>query len=121
MRLLSVLVLAAAFPLAASAADPHSYAQPDAVRVTHLDLDLKLDFGKRELAGNATLKLDWKEANAKDLVLDTRDLKIARVESLDAAGKASPLKFALAPRDKELGSKLTIEAPAHPGSVRITY
>src|SRR6201986_4071372 len=121
MRLLPFAALTVGFPVVALAADPHSYAQPDAVRVTHLDLDLKLDFSKRELAGNATLKLDWKDARAKDLVLDTRDLKIAGVEALDASGKATPLKFALAPRDKVLGSKLTIDAPAHPASVRITY
>ena len=121
MRLFPVLALATAFPVVALAADPHSYAQPDAVRVTHLDLDLKLDFGKRELAGNATLKLDWKDAKAQDLVLDTRDLKIANVEALDGSGKGTPLKFALAPRDKELGSKLTIAAPTHPAAVRITY
>lgn len=121
MRLLPVLALTMAFPVVAFAADPHSYAQPAVVKVTHLDLDLKLDFGQRELAGNATLKLDWKDAKAKDLVLDTRDLKIASVDAVDGSGKATPLKFALAPRDKELGSKLTIEAPAHPGSVRIAY
>jgi len=121
MRLLPVLALTMAFPVVAFAADPHSYAQPAVVKVTHLDLDLKLDFGKRELAGNATLKLDWKDAKAKDLVLDTRDLKIASVDAVDGSGKATPLKFALAPRDKELGSKLTIEAPAHPASVRIAY
>jgi aminopeptidase N len=121
MRLLPVVAFAMVFPAAALASDPHSYAQPDAVLVTHLDLDLKLDFDKRVLAGTATLKLDWKNAKAKDLVLDTRDLKIAGVEALDASGKATPLKFALAPRDKELGSKLTVEAPAHPVSVRIAY
>ena len=121
MRLLPVVALVMVFPAAALASDPHSYAQPDAVLVTHLDLDLKLDFDKRVLAGTATLKLDWKNAKAKDLVLDTRDLKIAGVEALDASGKATPLKFALAPRDKELGSKLTVEAPTHPASVRIAY
>lgn len=121
MRLLPFVALTLTFPVAALASDPYSYAQPDAVRVTHLDLDLKLDFGKRELAGNATLKLDWKDAGAKNLVLDTRDLKIAGVDAVDASGKTSPLKFTLAQRDKELGSKLTIEAPAHPSRVRIAY
>lgn len=121
MRLLPLVALTLAFPAASFAADPHSYAQPDTVRVTHLDLDLKLDFGKRELAGNATLKLEWKDAKAQALVLDTRDLKIASVDAVDATGKASSLKFALAPADKTLGSKLTIEAPAHPTLVRIAY
>jgi aminopeptidase N len=122
MRLLPVFTVAAfVLPVAAYAADPHSYAQPDAVRVTHLDLDLKLDFSKRELDGQATLKLDWKTPKAQDLVLDTRDLKIASIDAVAADGKTSPLKYALAPRDKELGSKLTIQAPKHPGQVRIVY
>jgi aminopeptidase N len=122
MRLLPVFTVAAfVLPVAAYAADPHSYAQPDVVRVTHLDLDLKLDFTRRELDGQATLKLDWKNPKAKNLVLDTRDLKIASIEAVAADGKTSPLKYALAPRDKELGSKLTIQAPKHPGQVRIVY
>jgi leukotriene-A4 hydrolase len=122
MRLLPALALTAfVLPLSAYAADPHSYAQPDTVRVTHLDLDLKVDFAHRQLDGKATLKLDWKNAKAQELVLDTRDLTIASVDALGADGKASPLKFALAARDKELGSKLTIEAPQHPAQVRIVY
>ncbi|HTV83852.1 MAG TPA: M1 family metallopeptidase [Dyella sp.] len=108
-------------PVAAYANDPYSYAQPDAVRVTHLDLSLKLDFPHRQLAGQATLTLDWKNPKAASLVLDTRDLHIASVQAVDAQGKTSPLPYALAPRDKQLGSKLTIQAPRHPHEVRIVY
>ena len=122
MRLLCAFAIGAfTLPLAAYAADPHSYAQPDQVRVTHLDLDLKVDFPHKQLDGQATLKLDWKDASAKTLVLDTRDLKIAKVEAVDAAGKATALRYALAPADKQLGSKLTIQAPQHPAQVRIAY
>ncbi|MEO7063587.1 MAG: M1 family metallopeptidase [Dokdonella sp.] len=122
MHPLSLFALAALVtPLAAHAADPHSYAQPDQVLVTHLDLDLTLDFTAQQLRGDATLTLDWKAARASELVLDTRDLTIKRVSALDAEGKAATLNFALAPRDKELGSKLTIIAPQHPAKVRITY
>ncbi|WNL45994.1 M1 family metallopeptidase [Dyella sp. BiH032] len=122
MRLLCAFAIGAlTLPMAAYAADPHSYAQPDQVRVTHLDLDLKIDFPHKQLDGQATLKLDWKDAKAKTLVLDTRDLKIAKVEALDAAGKATALTYALAPADKQLGSKLTIQAPQHPAQVRIAY
>ncbi|WP_430391734.1 M1 family metallopeptidase [Dyella sp. 20L07] len=122
MRPFHVLAFGAlVLPLSAFAADPHSYAQPDQVRVTHLDLDLKIDFPHKQLDGQATLKLDWKDAKAQSLVLDTRDLKIASIEGIDAAGKASALKYALAPRDKELGSKLTIATPQHPSQVRIVY
>lgn len=122
MRVIPALALGAfVLPLSALAADPHSYAQPDQVRVTHLDLDLAVDCPHKALEGRATLTLDWKNPKAPALVLDTRDLKIARVEGLDAAGRATALKFALAPRDRELGSKLTIQAPAHPARVRIAY
>ncbi|MHA6205893.1 M1 family metallopeptidase [Dyella soli] len=117
----ALAVGALVLPLSAFAADPHSYAQPDQVRVTHLDLDLKIDFPRKQLDGQATLKLDWKDAKAPSLVLDTRDLKIASVEGVDDAGKATALKYALAPRDKELGSKLTIDTPRHPVQVRIVY
>ncbi len=122
MRMPAVLALGALLlPLAAHAADPHSYAQPDKVRVSHLDLDLTLDFPHKQLDGRATLTLDWKDPDAASLVLDTRDLTIASVQAIGANGASHALKYALAPRDKELGSKLTIAAPKHPGKVRIVY
>ena len=121
MRLLSALAFGTLLPLAAHAAEPHSYAQPDQVVVTHLDLDLKLDFPHRELDGQATLKLDWKNPQAPSLVLDTRDLKIAKIEALGANGKTTPLKYVLAPSDKQLGNMLTIATPEHPTRVRIIY
>ena len=108
-------------PVAAYANDPYSYAQPDEVRVSHLDLKLKIDFAQRQLDGQATLTLDWKDPTAPALVLDTRDLTISGVEAVDDAGKSAPLKYALAPRDKQLGSKLTIQAPQHPHAIRILY
>ena len=122
MRLITLVALAtSALPLAAFATDPYSYAQPDQVVVTHLDLDLTLDFPQRRLDGTATLKLDWKNEKAPSLVLDTRDLNIASIESVSADGKTVPLKYALAPVDKALGSKLTIATPTHPSQVRIVY
>lgn len=121
MRLLPLAAIAAfALPLSAYAADPDSYAQPTVVTMTHLDLDLNVDFAKQELAGQATLKLKW-TAPSSDLVLDTRDLKISKVEAVGADGKTAPLKYTLAPADKVLGSKLTIAAPGHPAEVRIVY
>ena len=122
MRMLPVLTFGTLMlPLGAHAGDPHSYAQPDQVVITHLDLDLKINFAHKQLDGIATLKLDWKNPTAPALVLDTRDLKIASISALDASGKATALKYVLAPRDKELGSKLTIVTPKHPSQVRIVY
>ncbi len=108
-------------PLAAYANDPYSYAQPDEVRVSHLDLKLRVDFPHRQLDGQATLTLDWKDPKATSLVLDTRDLNIASVEAVDAQGKTAALQYTLASRDKQLGSKMVIQTPQRPHEVRIVY
>jgi len=101
--------------------DESSYAEPDKVVIKDLGLDLKLDFDSRQIGGAATYTLEWKDKAAKQLVLDTRELTIEKVEAVAADGSAAPLQFALAPADKVFGSKLTIEAPAQPGKVRVTY
>jgi leukotriene-A4 hydrolase len=122
MRLLSTLALGAfMMPVAAQAADPHSWAQPRDVVVQHIDMDLKVDFRHRQLTGTATLTLDWKNPDARDLVLDTEDLKIDSIEAVDAAGHAQTLHFTLADPVKAMGAKLIIEAPKHPRAVRIAY
>ena len=38
--------------------DPHSFARPTEARVTHVGLDLVVDFERRVLRGTATLDLD---------------------------------------------------------------
>ncbi|WP_217535758.1 M1 family metallopeptidase [Stenotrophomonas sp. GbtcB23] len=101
--------------------DESSYAEPDKVVIKDLGLDLKLDFDSRQIGGTATYTLEWKDKAAKQLVLDTRELTIEKVEAVAADGSAAPLQFALAPADKVFGSKLTIDAPAQPVKVRVTY
>ncbi len=101
--------------------DEHSYAQPDKVKVKDLALDLKLDFGRKVIDGSATLALEWLDQAATQLVLDTRDLTIDKVVGERSDGKWEDLKFALAPADKVLGSKLTIETPQRNPRIRITY
>ncbi len=117
---------AAAAPVAPVAAaekivDEHSYAQPDKVRTTDLALDLAIDFDNKTIGGTATYSLDWVDKSATRLVLDTRDLTIDKAEGLGADGKWEPLKFALADKDKVLGSALTIETPNRPAKVRVSY
>ncbi|HET7267847.1 MAG TPA: M1 family metallopeptidase, partial [Oleiagrimonas sp.] len=122
MRLLPVAALAAlVLPLAAHADDPHSYAQPDKVVITHVDLDLALDFPHKRLSGDATLTLDWKQAAAKKLILDTDELTIDGVEAVDTDGSTHQLRYTLAAPVPHMGSKLTIVAPRHPSQVRIHY
>jgi leukotriene-A4 hydrolase len=101
--------------------DESSYAEPDKVVIKDLALDLKLDFDAKQIGGTATYTLDWKDKAAQQLVLDTRELTIEKVEAVGADGKTAPLQFALAAADKVFGSKLTIEAPEQPGKVVVTY
>jgi len=102
-------------------ADPHSYAQPQTVRVTSLALDLSVSFDKHELAGSATLNLDWHDKAARELVLDTNDLAIEKIEVADKAGHWSPAKYSLDKADPMLGSALRIVASANNPQVRIAY
>lgn len=101
--------------------DEFSYAQPQKVRIKDLSLELAVDFAAKQLSGSATYALDWKDPAATELVLDTRELTIEKVEGEAAGGAWTPLQFALAPADKTLGSKLTIQTPERPAKVRVTY
>lgn len=101
--------------------DEHSYAEPDRVRIGDLALDLTIDFAQKRIAGTATYALEWRDPTATRLLLDTRALTIDKVEGAAADGAWAPLSFALAPEDRILGSKLTVQAPGRPARVRVTY
>ena len=116
--LLGVLSLAAVSSLHAEV-DPHSYAQPDKVRTSALALDLDVSFEQHQLSGSAELSLDWHDPAARELVLDTRDLTIEKIEAADAAGKWSPAKFTLDEPAAMLGSSLHIALCQQSGKVRI--
>ncbi|MHB8569430.1 MAG: gluzincin family metallopeptidase, partial [Metallibacterium sp.] len=119
--LLALVAIALPYSVAEAAQDPYSYAEPDRVRVRHVDLDLALDFPARAIAGTVTLELDWRDAQALTLNLDTRDLAIERVEALDDVGHAQALRYTLAAPDAELGSRLNIATPTQLARVRIAY
>nr|WP_233198825.1 MULTISPECIES: M1 family metallopeptidase [Luteimonas] len=109
-----------AAPAAAGDRDEHSYAEPAKVVTEDLALDIALDFDAKTIAGTATYTLQWQDDSATQLVLDTRDLTISRVEG-EAGGAWQPLQYTLAEADPTLGSKLTIETPERNAKVRVTY
>ncbi|WP_313914696.1 M1 family metallopeptidase [Tahibacter sp.] len=118
----SVLPVLALFAMSAQAAnDPNSYAETDKVRVTDLALDVHVAFQSRQIIGKVELSLDWRDKGARELKLDTRDLSIATVELVDAAGKSSPAKFSLGAVDKILGTPLLIEFGEQMPKVRVSY
>ncbi|MFT6283935.1 MAG: leukotriene A-4 hydrolase/aminopeptidase [Arenicella sp.] len=96
--------------------DYHSFANPELIKVTHLNLDLTVDFAKKVLVGTAQLDFQKVDPNSTQLILDTRDLTI---NSVTAMGKE--VKFDLASGDSFLGAALTIDVPADADSVVISY
>ncbi len=116
------LALCLLLGLAAQAhADPLSYARYDQVRTSDLHLDLKADFASKTLSGYAELSLNWLDKSARSLVLDTRDLSIARVQVLGANGKWAPASYMLDKLEADKGRALRIAVAAQPQKVRIYY
>lgn len=100
--------------------DPHSFSQPQQVRVRHVALDLNVSFEQRKLAGTAELQIA-REDGGSPLVLDTRDLLVHKVEAGDANGNYGTAKWTMGQKDPILGSALTIALPEKASKVRVTY
>ena len=118
---LPAAALAAAFALPAWAQDPLSFARYDQVRTTDLHLDLKADFARKTLDGYAELSLNWIDKSARTLVLDTRDLKIARVQLQRPDGNWAPASFMLDKPVEKKGRALRIALQTQPEKIRIYY
>lgn len=96
--------------------DYHSFANPESIKVTHLNLDLTVDFSQKVLRGTAKLDFNKVKPDAKQLVLDTRDLTINGVTALGEA-----VEYKLDESDSFLGAALTIQIPESANSVVIDY
>ena len=103
-------------PILAEAKDPHSYARPLEARVTHVDLDLDLDFATKRVGGTATLDIDRKP-DAKAIVLDDDGLEIQSVKD----GSGEPLDYKVGADDPALGAPLTIALKPDTRKVVIAY
>jgi len=113
--------------------DYHSYANVDQFRVTHLQLDLRVDLEGKTISGDVTLELKRLDPGATQLVLDTKDLMINDVsqKATDVLGATSKNQtiwvsrpFRLERPDPILGSALVIDLPPSRKSVesiRIEY
>ncbi|CAN5278699.1 M1 family metallopeptidase [soil metagenome] len=100
--------------------DLHSYAKPNAVRVSHVDLDWTVLFDQKTIKGSATLSIIRNDKNAP-LVLDTRDLNIEKIETSTNGKSFKKTTFVHGEADKILGSSLTIQLPKNAKQVRIYY
>lgn len=102
------------------ARDIHSYANIDEVQMTHVYLNLNVNFERKVLEGYADLTIDHVKPNTKRLILDTKALKISKVQTL-VGEQWVDAKYTLGKADKTLGSALTIAIAADTAKVRITY
>lgn len=94
--------------------DPHSNARPREARITHLDLDLKVDMEARRMLGKATYAIEASDADS--IVFDTEGLEIDGVALADG----TPLDFALGEKDL-LGRALTVRIPKGTPRLSIRY
>ncbi len=104
--------------------DIHSYAKPNETIVRHVDLDWTVLFDQKIIQGTATLKIERMPpitTRLGILTLDTRDLKIAKVEASSNGKRFYETKFELGAADKILGAPLKITLPASTNYVRVHY
>jgi aminopeptidase N len=106
--------------------DYHSFANVEQFRVTHIELDLRVNFEWKVLDGVVGLEIRRLDPRATQLVLDTRDLSVADVtqkatDVVGAAAKSEPVwvgrPFHFEKADPILGSALVIELPPSRKSV----
>ena len=71
------------------AQDEFTFAQPQVARVTHVALDLDLDFTQQTVGGTATLDIDAKPG-AREIILDSNGLQIDQITAPD--GSALPFE-----------------------------
>jgi len=88
---------------APDAVDIHSYAKPLEARVTHVALDLGIDFAAKRIGGTATLDIQAKPG-AKEIILDDKGLEIDSI----ADGSGKPLQWKVGAADPNLGAPLSV-------------
>jgi len=98
------------------AVDIHSFAKPLEARVTHVALDLGIDFTAKRIGGTATLDIQTKPG-AKEIILDDKGLEIQGI----ADGSGKPLQWKVGASDPNLGAPLTVALGPDTGRIVIHY
>jgi len=105
--------------------DKFTYANYDKVRMTHLSLNLDVNFDEKVLDGTATIDFETIDPTAHTLRLDTKDLTIRSVQGLsssgDSSGKWVAMDYTLSDEDEVLGTMLSIPFSKGTNKVRIDY
>ncbi|MBO6766916.1 MAG: M1 family metallopeptidase [Erythrobacter sp.] len=99
------------------AVDSSTHAQPQVARVTHVALDLDLDFDARRVGGVAVLDV-LASPGANEIVLDSNGLEIARIT--DGAGRELAYEIGAMVEAGGKGAPLTVQLDGAT-SLRIEY
>jgi len=94
------------------AQDHYSFANSDQFVTEHLHLDLAVDFDSEVLHGTATLTMRREDADASEIILDTRDLTIESVAFIAESGELLDAHHQPGATDKFLGTPLSIGIPS---------
>jgi len=92
--------------------DYFSHANSGQFVTRHLELDLAVDFEQQLLEGFVIHHMECLQPGAKEIVLDSRGLRIERVQLAAKAAAAMELPFELAEADPVRGEALRISLPA---------
>lgn len=103
-----------------NASDVHSYAKPNLARVTHLSLDLAVDFDTRILQGLATYDI-WMDTSATEIILDVNDLEISTVQITSSDGQMKETTYRIGDQHSFLGAPLHIDIATGTKSITIQY
>jgi leukotriene-A4 hydrolase len=97
--------------------DPHSYSQPNQVLVTHLNLQLSVNFSRKELRGYAEWFFEKLQPDATELILDASGLNIEKIVWPDGSFAG----YKLTQPESVLGERLSITLKPGFDKVRIFY
>ena len=101
--------------------DKFTYANYDEVRLTHIDLNLDVNFDAKVLDGIATLDFERIKPDANTLVLDTKDLLIKSVRLFAGDIPEAESEYTIDAADKVLGEALRITLSDKTDKILISY
>ncbi len=102
--------------------DHYSYSNPESVLVEHMEADWHISFIKQTLEGHVVLTIDQKHQHKNQpLILDSRDLNIARIELSSDGTKFEKTSFEMGKEDPIKGKALVIGLKKTSKYIRVFY
>ncbi|MFK8012177.1 MAG: aminopeptidase, partial [Marinicellaceae bacterium] len=91
--------------------DYHSFANVDEVVITHTNLFFDINFDDNTINGSNEITYKKLKDDAKTIILDSRNLTIKEVHSVNSKGINKPLNWKIGQTHKALGQAIIIDLP----------